>query len=350
MSRILVQVGTVEACRELIDVFVRFGDLLRVDTQLQLEKLGERAVAALIEARRHQAPQIARWAERQLDALGKAIPSEAVQTTDQQVLADVLRAYGRVREPDAARIVISFSNSERAQIREAARQGVALMGEVAGWQLRDAYENVVGKKPPRDWSWKRTARELFGEQDRLRLSRVYRLFEDGMRAKAEGRLDDMRRAFDQVLSRSPSFERAAEMTGGYLAFAREAADEHTGEAIAALRRASRLAASPEERVQAESLLLTLEAERLLESGIADQTLPRRAIELDRSNERAKSLLARMERGELQSQSRFGRWAAALAIGATALLAIGIILLRRPRSAAKDTGSEPRADADVEELT
>jgi hypothetical protein len=334
MSRALVHVGTVEAARELVDVCVRFGDLLRVDTQLQLAKLGERAVAALIEARRHQAPKISSWAERQLDALGKGIPSEAVQTTDQQVLADILRAYGRTRDPDAARIVISFSNSERAQVREAARQGIALMGEVGGWQLRDAYENVVGKKPPRDWSWERTARELFGEQDRLRLSRVYTLFEDGMRAKSEGRLDDMRHAFDQVLSRSPEFERGGEMAPGYFAFARETADQHPAEAIAALRRVRRLAATPAERAQAESWLLTLEGERLLASGIADQSLARRAIEIDASNERAKKLLARIERGELHTRSAWARWAAAGAIGAGAVAAIAFIVLRRPRSGAK----------------
>ena len=76
--------------------------------------------------------------------LGKGVPSEAVQTENQAVLADVLRAYGRTRNPDAVRIVVSFANSERAQVRDASRQSVALMGEIASWQLRDSYENVVG--------------------------------------------------------------------------------------------------------------------------------------------------------------------------------------------------------------
>ncbi len=148
-SRMLAQIGTVEAVRGLIDIYVRYGEFLRVDTQLQLEALGDRAVPALIETRRHQAAKIAKWSERELDALGKAIPSEAVQMTDLQVLSDVLRAYGRVRDPDAARIVVSFSNSERAQVREASRQAIAMLGEVGAWQLRDTYETVVGKKPPR---------------------------------------------------------------------------------------------------------------------------------------------------------------------------------------------------------
>ncbi|HKO46338.1 MAG TPA: hypothetical protein VJV79_01360, partial [Polyangiaceae bacterium] len=92
-SRMLAQIGTVEAVRGLIDVYVRYGEFLRVDTQLQLEALGDRAVPALIEARRHPAEKIVKWSARALDALGKAIPSEAVQMTDLQVLSDVLRAY-----------------------------------------------------------------------------------------------------------------------------------------------------------------------------------------------------------------------------------------------------------------
>ncbi|MEO6600608.1 MAG: hypothetical protein ABIQ16_12080, partial [Polyangiaceae bacterium] len=98
-SRMLAQIGTVEAVRGLIDVYIRYGEFLRVDTQLQLEALGDRAVPALIETQRHKAEKIAKWATRELDALGKAIPSEAVQVTDLQVLSDVLRAYGRVRDP-----------------------------------------------------------------------------------------------------------------------------------------------------------------------------------------------------------------------------------------------------------
>src|SRR5262249_29456599 len=61
MGRMLARIGTVEAARELIDVYVRFGEFLRVDTQLQLQKMGNKAVAALIEARRHRAEKIAHW-------------------------------------------------------------------------------------------------------------------------------------------------------------------------------------------------------------------------------------------------------------------------------------------------
>lgn len=331
MSRMLVAIGTVEAVRELIDVYVRFGEFLRVDTQLQLEKLGDKAIAALIETRRHRAEKIAHWADHELDALGKGIPGEAVQTADHQVLADVLRAYGRIKDPDAARIVISFANSERAQVREAARQAVVLMGEVGAWQLRDTYETVVGKRPPRDWSWDRTARELFGEFDRLRLAQTYDLFERGMKAKKLSDLLQMKEAFDKVLARNANFDRRGEMADGYLELARRELDHNPPLARDALGRAERIAQADAPRAAAASLRATLRAEELLDQGIADQTLLRRAIELDGGNSRARELLAQIERGERRRSSELGRWAAAGAIGLVALIAIVLVAFRRGRS-------------------
>jgi tetratricopeptide (TPR) repeat protein len=328
LMRMLETVGSVEAVRGLVEVYARFGEFLRITTQNTLSRLGDKAVPALIEAERHPAEKIGKWAARQLDMLGKRIPSEAVQIQDPLVLADVLRAYGRTRNLDAIRIVVSFANSERAQIREAARQAVALTGEVGSWQLRDTYENVVGKRPPRDWGWERTARELFGEFDRLRFAQVGKLFDTGQAARAKGDLRAMRDAFDQLLARDPEFEARAELATGYLAFARSAQDSAPAEAIAALRRAERLDPSSKE---ATSLRLTLEAEALEGRGLADSTLLERALQADPNNARAKATLARFERGEPKSSEK-ARSLAALGILGAAALAIALILLRRPRPA------------------
>lgn len=329
MSRMLRQIGTVGACRELIGIHARFGEFLRVDTQRQLAALGERAVAALIEGTRHPAPKIAQWSTKQLDALGKSLSSEAVQTTDPAVLSDVLRAYGRVRDPDAARLVISFANSERAQIREAARQAVVLMGEVANWQLRDTYENVVGRKPPREFSWDRTARELFAEFDKLRLSQVHAIFEKGLAAFRAGKLDDMSSAFDEVLAQSPVFERGTEMVPGYLAYARAHLDDSPDKALIALRRAERLSADDSaERKQAESARLTLEAEELFARHVADPVLAHRAIELDPGNTRARELGDRIAGENRDAEGRSRRYLGAAAIAVAALGSILVILLRK----------------------
>lgn len=330
MSRMLAEIGGIRGARELVQVYVRFGEFLRVDTQLQLDKTGDYGVAALIEARRFPAEKIARWAERQLDTKGRAIASEAIRTDDPEALADILRALGRTRDPDAARIIISLSNSERAQVREAARQAVVMLGDVAIWQLRDAYESIVGERPPRDWSWERAARELFGRFDRLRLARVFAIFEEGLKARADGDLERMRLAFGKVLARSPRFERANEMAPGLLDYARQADAAHRADAIDALRRAIRINTDRSLDPSMNSLLLTLLAERHADHGVADQTLLRRALEFDSSNRKAKSLLSELERADTVGQVRWARYGAAGVVSATALTAILVILLRRKR--------------------
>jgi len=342
-SRMLAQIGTVEAVRGLLDVYVRYGEFLRVDTQLQLEALGDRAVPALIEARRHPAEKIVKWSARELDALGKAIPSEAVQMTDLQILSDVLRAYGRVRDPDAARIVVSFSNSERAQVREASRQAIAMLGEVGAWQLRDTYETVVGKKPARDWNWERTARELFGEFDRLRSAEVAKLYEAGAAAREHGDLEGMRKAFDQVLTRSPDYPKREELAGAYLDYAQKNLASSPASALAALRRVERLGKGSDSEKTATSLRLTLEAEALADAGIADRTLLSRALEVDPKNSRARAGLQRFEHGEAKADDS-SRYYGAGAIGLVALGGIAVVLLRGRRAEPQPSTPEEESGA------
>lgn len=341
LSRMLVHVGTVEATRALIHVFVRF-DFLRIDTQLQLKALGERALAALIEARQHKAAKISRWAMRQLDALGKSIPSEAVQTEDHQVLADVLRAFGRIRDPDAARIVISFANSERSQIREAARQAVALMGETANWQLRDTYEATIGKKPPRDWSWERTARELFREFDGMRVSELYETFKTGKKAYEEKKFRQMYEAYNRVLANLPLFEQRREMVAGYVTYATDTADKDPDSALDAIARAERLSDAPG-TPSITSLKLTLQAEALIKRGIVDSSLLTRALEIDPNNDRARRVLAEATDPSAAGSPR-RRYFAALAIAVAAAVAIFVIVVTGLRRGPAGAQPEPKSSS------
>jgi len=344
MSRMLVAVGNVEAARALVQIYVRFGEFLRVDIQKQLSELGDRAAPALIEAKKHPAAKISQWAERQLDQMGKAIASELVQTTDQQALADILRAYGRIQDPDAARIIVSFANSERAQVRLAARQSVRLLGEVGNWQLRETYQDIVGKTPPRDWPWKRTAQELFYQFDRLRLAQVHEFFEAGMAAQKKGDYDAARQAFDKVLSHNPMFDRRDEMVDGYLAYASQADDKHLDTALLSVQRAERINSDPKRQAKLESLRLTLEAEALLTRSLADQSLLRRALELDPDNQRARQGIAMIERGERVPRPEYSRYYGAGAIGIVGLAGILLILLWRPKTPAPVPAPVPEAVA------
>jgi tetratricopeptide (TPR) repeat protein len=329
LTRMLAQIGTIEAARQVVEVYVRFGEFLRVDVQVQLERFAARGIAALTEAKRHPAPKVARWAERQLDVLGRAIPSEAVRTEDFEGLADILRAFGRIRDPDAARIVVSFANTERSQVRMAARQAIVMMGEVAGWQLRDTFEGVVGQRPPRDWSWERCARELFGRFDRQRLALVYDSFDAGLAALAKKDLAQAVLRFDDVLAHSPRFDRAAEMAGAYLSYAETLAGEkQSAAALAAARRAARLSPPGPQHDQAMSLVMTLEGEQSLARGISDQYALRRALELDPTNARARSSLT-IARHPQQANTPYRlRYLAAGLIGAIAVAALGVIAFQR----------------------
>ncbi len=333
MSRMLSQIGNVEAVRVLLGVYVRFGEFLRVATQRELATLGDKAVPALLEARRHPAEKVARWASRQLDALGRAVPGEAVRITEPQILADVLRAYGRTRDPDAARIVVSFANSERAVVREAARQSIALMGEVSMWQLRDTYETIVGKKPARDWSWERTARELFAAFDRARSQAVGSDFEAGRVARAKGDLNAMRQAFDRVLADDPRFERRAELAAGYLEFAEYAKEKQPADAEVALLRAERFTSDETAKRRIQGKILALRAASSAARGVADLQLIDRALELDPGNVGARALSTELRVGKPDSSAQRTRQLAAGTIGLTALVSV-VLLLRRRREDAE----------------
>jgi hypothetical protein len=205
-----------------------------------------------------------------------------------------------------------------------------MLGEVGAWQLRDTYETVVGKKPPRDWNWERTARELFGEFDRLRSAEVAKLYEAGAGAREHGDLEGMRQAFDQVLTRNPDYPKQSELASAYLDYAQKNLQKNPKAALAALRRVERLGKGTESERVATSLRLTLQAEALADAGIADRTLLARALEADPKNARAREGLSRFEHGELKADDS-SRYYGAGAIGLVALGGIAVVLLRGRRS-------------------
>ena len=328
LSRMLAHVESTPAVRELIGIYAAFGDLLRVDVERQIQKLGEHAVAALIEARRAESRTLRAWAGKELDILGKTVPGEAVQTSDNQVLSDVLRAYGRTRDSDAARVVVSFANSDRAQVRDAAREAVVMMGENGLWQLRESFESLTGKRPPDDWGWERAASELFALYDKSRLAQVHGFLDEGLAMEKAGRLDDMAKAFDKALARAPMFERRGEMVRGYLALAKSIERSDRTRALALARKAARIdPAGPLSR-QAEAEVGFLEAEDLAARGVVDEAAYARAVELDPSNESARAALSRIKDESDLRLAALRRWGAGAAIALAAVIAGVAVLARR----------------------
>ncbi|AUX37183.1 MULTISPECIES: tetratricopeptide repeat protein [Sorangium] len=342
MVRMLAADGTTPAVRELIALHAYFGELLRIDLQRQVAKLRDKAVPALIEARQHDAKLVQRWANKQLDLLGRAIPGEAIASNDTQILADVLRAYGRVRDVDAMRVILSFCNSDRARLRDAAREAIAAIGEPGVWQLRDAYLNLTGEKPPREWSWDRIARELFATYDRARLAEVYKLMDEGVAAASANKLAEATDAFDRVLARAPLFERRKEMVGPYVERARSMPADRREDALAMLRKALRLDPTGEHARKVEAEIAYLEGVLLIDRGTPDKFVLERAIELDPDHAGARAALASLGDKVAERKSQKNRYIAAGAVGFAALLAMFFIARRRsdPAPSAKQPSAAP----------
>jgi hypothetical protein len=319
-SRLFEKIGTLPAARRLVSVYVRFGEFLRADTQLALARLGDRAVAALVEATGHPAPRIAAWAQRQLVELGKSRPSEALQLDDPALRADVLRAYGKPRPLEALPLLVSHAGSGTDLVRTAAREALAAYGEAASWALREGYEKALGERAPLSWSWERVARELFARFDQQRRGDVFGLYEQGRNAERNGDLLAACAAFDQVLAREPSFELGPSMAETYLRCAKAETDAQR--ALLAAARAERLEPQNPVHDRALSLRQTLEAEALLQRGEIDRSLLERARQLDPSNQRAEALLAQLSsepRGHLDSWLRYFGAGAILLLGAIGVL-------------------------------
>jgi tetratricopeptide (TPR) repeat protein len=328
LERMLARIGTTPAVRELIAVYPTWGEVFRIDVQRLVQSIGERAVPALIDARRAPDAKLRVWAARQLDVMGKTVPGEAVQTADNQVLAEVLRAYGRTRDVDAVRVIVSFANSDRVQVRDAAREAVVMLGDAALWQLRDSYESLVGKKPPDEWGWERTAQELFAEYDRSRLAEVYVALDEGLAAQRAGKLEEMATAFDRVLARAPTFDRRAETVAGYQALAMQVEATDRPRALALLRKALRVDPSGPRAPAIAAELAFLEAESLAARGVVDPAAYKRALAIDPAHEGARAALDRLAQVEDDHAAAMRRWLAAGSVGVAALLGAFFLLMRR----------------------
>ena len=295
MLRMLEEVADTPAVRQMINCYSYFGELVRIDVQRAMERLKDRAVPALVEAKQHDARKVRRWARRQLDRLGRAIPGEAMSTTDPDVLADVLRAFGRVRDVDATRVVLSFANSDRLQLRQAAREALAAIGAPAWGHYKDVYKNQTGNKPPRSWDWERTVRELFRLHDRARLERVYAVWRQGQEASDNDAWQRATEAFDTVLAQQPLFEHRAEMARAFVGWANLLLEQgKDDQARIALGKALRLAPQSKDVAGVQSRLAMLEGKALIAAGTPDRHILQRAVDLDPGNDKAKELLASLD--------------------------------------------------------
>jgi tetratricopeptide (TPR) repeat protein len=322
----LAHIGTTPAARLLVSAYAM--PPFRAEVNRLVNLLGERALAALIESRKSPSPATRAWSSSVLETMNKKLPGDAVQSKSNQVLADVLVAYGNIHDLDAIGVILSFVNSDRVQIRDAAREALSAYGQDALPKLREAYSNLTGKNARNDWSAAQVAKELFSAYDKVRLQEVYALLDEGLALEKDGKLDDAVMAFDRILARQPMLDRRAEAVPTYVQYALTIEEKDRPRALAYLRKAARLDPENARAGQIASEVAYLEGEELLAHGVTDVALFQRAAALDAANARARTELDRIDAATASRQLRVRHWK--WASGAVAaVVALLILFARRP---------------------
>lgn len=337
LVRYLAHVATTPAVRRLVAAASVHQGVFRPLVTRELRTLGERGVPALIEARATGTPDVKKWAFSLLDGMDKKLPGEAVTTKNEQVLVDVLAAYGATRDLDALGVVMVFVDSEHRAPRDAARAAVLLYGPLAMPKLKEAYSNLLNRPPPDDWDAERLAHELFAAIDRSRLQEVYKLLDDGLaRARAAGddraALEQAVTALGRVLARTPDLDRRAEIAPIYVHYAqlieptdRAAARDYYG-------RAARLDPQGPRADQITGRLAWLDALDYHErTGLTDEAAVRRAAALDPSNDGPREALAQLDAESAARSRRLHAWSAAGGVVFAALLGAVLFVHRRRRA-------------------
>jgi tetratricopeptide (TPR) repeat protein len=308
------------------------GGVLRPELSRQVKAMGERAIAALIEARRDPSPETRTWATNLLEGMGKKTPGDAVQSKDNQVLADVLHAYANIKDLDALPVVLSFVNSDRAQVRAAAREATLAYGQDAQWKLREAYAVLTGEPAPEGMPAADLAKKLFDAYDRFRLQEVYALLDAGLARLRDDKLDEAVADFDQVLARQPLLDRRAEMVPGYVQYAESIESKDRAAALATLRKALRLDEQGPQSSHVRSEIDYLEGEDLLARGVDDTEPFEQALVLDPQNAKARAELDRLHATAETSRTRGWRIVAAALVLVLAIAGIVVVGGRRKPAA------------------
>ncbi|MCC7540960.1 MAG: hypothetical protein IT379_32375 [Deltaproteobacteria bacterium] len=339
--RALESIGTLEAARVIVDLGAAAGGQWRAEIARIARRMGERVVAAFILCRRHPLREMQRWARHTLWQIGLNKPGDVVQTRDNTVLADIIRAYGEIVDPKAMRVIASFIASERVQVREAARWALRRYGQSSLWIVRESMEALTGNETPASWSWEQAITELYAAHDRARFGPSYRLLDQGLAALSANDLRTVRARFDEVLARAPLLDRRGEMVPGYLTLgrARLEADDLVG-AERDFRLALRLEPEGSRAAEVRAWIAFVRAERSLASGVADLALYREALQHQPGHRPAQAALVRLSRDERDDERRRQRWLAAGGVLGAALLGLLVMAVWRRRAPRAPLASRP----------
>jgi tetratricopeptide (TPR) repeat protein len=323
LMRALTRVGTTPAVRQLVRVAFDAGGVFRPLLVRDLRELDDRATAALVEAGGEASPDVRAWARDALEGMGKRTPGDAVQTTDDQVLVDVLGAFASIRDLDAVSVVVSFVNSDRTPVRNAAREATLAYGPDAAAKLRSTYAALTGQRLPDTMDARSAALALFETYDHHRLRDVYARLDEGLAKQRAGDIDGAVAAFEDVLARQPDLDRAPEVVPALVTYAEGIEDTDRPRAVDVLRTALRLARGTTQ-AQIRSEMRYLEGEELASRGLADTTPYEQALDLYPDNERARIRLGGLRAEAASRRRREGYIAGAVGAAGVGLVAIGLL--------------------------
>ena len=284
-----------------------------------------RASAALIELHGDASPEKRTWAKDVLEALGKRTPGDTVQTTNDQVLVDVLHAYAAIHDLDALSVVLSFVNSERLPVRAAAREATLAYGADAEAKVRTTYAALSGERAPEGADAADVARRLFDTYDKYRLRDVYTLLDAGLTKQRDGDLDGAIADFDNVLARQPLLDHGKDVVAAYVEYAEAIEPSDHRRAKDYLRKALRLAmdeAGPRlNHIQSE--IRFLDGADLMSQGIVDTAPFEQRWCSNPANSHARAQLNRLRADATSRRNREGRIAAAVGAAGLTFLTVGL---------------------------
>ncbi len=328
LCRALGTMQSADAGRALVALAPQYGAIFRQEIGRVIRgQLRDYALPALIELR-NPSEMMRVFMRQTREALRKVTPGESVQQHDNALLAEILRAYGSIRQPDAMQVSVSFVNSDRAQVRDAARWAVTQYGRESINALRSAYEMYEGHDPNPQWGWERTATELYLANDRRRMAEVTQRLDAGLAAGRGGRPQEMLGHFRWVLARHPDLQRRGEMVAPLMAYARSLESEDAARAQAVWRLALWVEPEGTHAREIRAAVLFIEAEQAMGRGVADPELYDAVLRVDPSHARARAQRSVVAQDEVLHSRRRRRTLGALGLLGVAMATLWL-LVRRP---------------------
>ncbi len=303
----LADIATTKAITAMIEHAGIHRSQFRFDVSRRVRETADRALPALILAKGGSSFENRKWASAQLEAMGKRVAPDAVQTKSEDVLVEVLTAFGTVRDRDALPVTLAFTSSERKRVREAARASVLAYGKDARPNLVEVYGNLLGHPPAADVPAGAIAAELFALADKQRLADLDAIVDLGLKEQSSGDNAGAVEQFDRALAREPSLDRKREMVPAFVARGDSLAETDPLAARQAYQEALALDPETARKGQIQGALALLDAEALRAKGIDDRASWEHVLDLDPGNAKANAELERLNAAHADRASRANQY-------------------------------------------